>query len=216
MGQGAVPGHAGTAGRDYGDEGMRWQAAGSRAPASPGQQAHPAAGPAHQPAAPHQLAGPHRLAGPADRPAPHPPAAPPQPAAVTPPGTVRPGGAVPEAALRAAQMPHAGMPRHWPSPVQGEGPAAVWSGPGSGPAAPEDLAGLAVIGNQLRVPVACCEAGRCGARYEDPSALGEADARRRAIAAGWRETVTGMLTCPACQQRAPWPGFRPGQPYPAR
>jgi hypothetical protein len=192
MGQGAVPGQAGTAGRDYGYEAMRWQAAGPghRVPASPGQQTHPAGGPAHDPA-------------------------PPRPAGGTPPGMVHAAGAMPAGTVHAAGTPHTGMPRHTPPPVPGPGPAAA-AGPAARAANPEDLAGLAVIGNRLRVPVAHCEAGRCMARYEDPSALGEADVRARAIAAGWRETMTGMLTCPSCQQRAPWPGFRPGRPHLAR
>ncbi len=67
------------------------------------------------------------------------------------------------------------------------------------------LAAQAVIGNRLRLPEARCEGGACGARYEDAMALGEGDLRTRAIAAGWRESQSGLLTCPACQQRAPWP-----------
>ena len=67
------------------------------------------------------------------------------------------------------------------------------------------LAAEAVIGNRLRLPEARCEGGACGARFEDPAALGEGDLRTRAIAAGWREDLAGLLTCPACQQRSPWP-----------
>jgi hypothetical protein len=74
------------------------------------------------------------------------------------------------------------------------------------------VAAQAVIGNRLRLPEARCEGGACGARFEDPAALGEADLRARAMAAGWQEDLSGLLTCPACQQRAPWPdSFRRGR-----
>ena len=64
--------------------------------------------------------------------------------------------------------------------------------------------GRAAIGDQLRKPIAWCEAGSCGSLYEDPAALGEADIRARAIAAGWHEDAVGLLACPACKQRHPW------------
>jgi hypothetical protein len=47
----------------------------------------------------------------------------------------------------------------------------------------------------------------CISRHADPAALGEADARARAIDAGWREDAFGRLACPGCQQRDP--RFRP-------
>jgi hypothetical protein len=58
-----------------------------------------------------------------------------------------------------------------------------------------------VIGDQIRVPVAWCEMAACGSRFADPAALGEADNRARALAAGWGTDVCGRLVCPACQQR---------------
>ena len=61
----------------------------------------------------------------------------------------------------------------------------------------------AVIGNELRRPVAWCEMGACISRYSDPQALGEADIRARAIAVGWRADVLGRLACPTCQQTDP-------------
>lgn len=103
--------------------------------------------------------------------------------------------------------------RGWPAQAPASAPDQA--------AAASRLVALTVIGNQLRMPVASCEAGGCGARYEDWRALGEADIRARAIASGWREDLTGLLTCPGCQQCAPWPhAFRPGppgagRPYPA-
>ena len=48
-----------------------------------------------------------------------------------------------------------------------------------------------------------CEMGSCITWYTDPAALGEADTRARAIAAGWRIDGLGRLACPACQQTDP-------------
>ena len=44
-----------------------------------------------------------------------------------------------------------------------------------------------------------CEMGSCISRHADPAALGEADARVRAIKAGWRIDALGRLACPRCQ-----------------
>ena len=71
-----------------------------------------------------------------------------------------------------------------------------------------------VIGDQLRMPVMWCEMGSCISWYTHPAALGEADTRARAIAAGWRIDALGRLTCPQCQQTDP--GFwatRPVVPW---
>jgi hypothetical protein len=64
-----------------------------------------------------------------------------------------------------------------------------------------------VIGDQIRLPATCCEIPGCGAALVDPAALGEADNRARALAAGWCVDGFGRLACPACQQRpdATWP-----------
>lgn len=59
----------------------------------------------------------------------------------------------------------------------------------------------AVIGDELRIPIMWCEIGSCIARHADPAALGEADLRARAIAAGWRVDALGRLACPRCQQK---------------
>ena len=48
-----------------------------------------------------------------------------------------------------------------------------------------------------------CEMGSCITWYTDPAALGEADTRGRAIAAGWRIDGLGRLACPTCQQTDP-------------
>ena len=61
----------------------------------------------------------------------------------------------------------------------------------------------AVIGDQLRMPVMWCEMGSCISWRTDPVALGEADARARAISAGWRIDALGRLACPQCQQTDP-------------
>ena len=52
--------------------------------------------------------------------------------------------------------------------------------------------------------------GSCIGRHADPAALGEADARARAISAGWRVDALGRLACPRCQQTSP--GFRASRP----
>ena len=59
-----------------------------------------------------------------------------------------------------------------------------------------------VIGDQIRVPAAWCDMAGCGAGFADRAALGEADNRARAIAAGWAEDAWARLVCPACQQCA--------------
>ena len=87
---------------------------------------------------------------------------------------------------------------------------------GAGVSAPAEVISLAgkpqpaPIGDQLRLPVAWCEMGSCIGRHADPAALGEADARARAISAGWRVDALGRLACPRCQHTSP--GFRTSCP----
>ena len=71
------------------------------------------------------------------------------------------------------------------------------------PAGPAGAAVRAVIGDQLRMPIMWCEMGSCISWHADPAALGEADTRARAIAAGWRIDALGRLACPQCQQNDP-------------
>ncbi len=78
------------------------------------------------------------------------------------------------------------------------------------PAAPAGAAVRAVIGDQLRMPIMWCEMGSCISWHADPAALGEGDARARAIGAGWRIDAFGRLACPQCQQTDP--GFRASRP----
>ena len=70
-------------------------------------------------------------------------------------------------------------------------------------------AGRAVIGDMLRLPIAWCQSGTCIAWHTDQAALGEADVRARAVAAGWCVDAFGHLICPDCQQRYPVWSTRP-------
>jgi hypothetical protein len=68
----------------------------------------------------------------------------------------------------------------------------------------------AVIGDELRIPIAWCEMGSCISHHTDPAALGNADIRARAQDAGWRPDRFGRLVCVDCQQTNPW--FRTAYP----
>ena len=61
----------------------------------------------------------------------------------------------------------------------------------------------AVIGDELRIPMAWCELGSCISHYTDPAARGEADIRTRALRAGWSFDRFGRLACADCQQSDP-------------
>ena len=74
---------------------------------------------------------------------------------------------------------------------------------GAEAAARAEVTVRAVIGDQLRMPVMWCEMGSCISWHADPAALGEGDARARAIGAGWRIDAFGRLACPRCQQADP-------------
>lgn len=67
----------------------------------------------------------------------------------------------------------------------------------------------AVIGDLLRELAAWCQIGACIARHTDGAALGEADIRNKAVAAGWCVDLFGRMVCPACQQRHPVWSARP-------
>ena len=101
----------------------------------------------------------------------------------------------------------------WPAPTA-EPEAAAWPAPMAEPEATPEPAHAeapdhatstmrAVIGDELRIPIMWCEMGSCISWCTDPSALGEADARARAISAGWRIDALGRLACPRCQQTDP-------------
>ena len=103
--------------------------------------------------------------------------------------------------------------QHWvPRPRAGRlaaarAPCISQPGPAGGRVRADPLAGpvaiteRAVLGDRIRRPAAWCEMAACISRYEDPAALGEADIRARALAAGWRHDAVGRLACPYCQQR---------------
>jgi hypothetical protein len=94
-----------------------------------------------------------------------------------------------------------------PPPACNSGPAAVPPGTAPGRArkkAPIEITERAAIGDELRIPLAWCEMGSCISHYTDQEALGEADIRARAIAAGWRVDALGRLACPQCQQGDSW------------
>jgi hypothetical protein len=93
---------------------------------------------------------------------------------------------------RAASNPR---PVHDPRAARRARPAG--DADGRTPAAPPMRA---LIGDELRMPIMWCEMGYCISWHADPSALGEADNRARAIQAGWRIDALGRMTCPQCQQ----------------
>jgi hypothetical protein len=99
----------------------------------------------------------------------------------------------------------------------GPAPARVLAGgdPQSSPSAgcfdplihPVAITGHCVIGDQIRLPAAGCAITGCQAAFADPAALGEADNRARAIAAGWMTDALGRLACPTCQRDHPAPAW---------
>jgi hypothetical protein len=98
---------------------------------------------------------------------------------------------------------------HAAPPAAGDsGPDAVLPDiktPGrAGTRADIEITERAAIGDELRIPLAWCEMGSCISHHADPEALGEADNRARAIAAGWRADALGRLACPQCQQGDSW------------
>jgi hypothetical protein len=103
-------------------------------------------------------------------------------------------------------------PRRVPRPgegrLPGQAPGRAEPGLAEGGAltrspGPVAVTGRAVLGDRIRRPTAWCELPCCISRYDDPAALGEADIRARALAAGWRHDAAGRLVCPYCQQRNP-------------
>jgi hypothetical protein len=76
----------------------------------------------------------------------------------------------------------------------------VRTGPLAGPVA---LTERAVLGDTIRRPTTWCEVPGCITRHDHPAALGEADIRASALAAGSCRDAVGRLVCPSCQQRNP-------------
>ena len=105
-------------------------------------------------------------------------------------------GTRPAAPAERAALPERAAPADQAAPAESAAPAAATV--------------RAVIGDQLRMPVMWCEMGSCISWHADSAALGESDARARAIGAGWRIDAFGRLACPRCQQTDP--GFRVSRP----
>jgi hypothetical protein len=89
--------------------------------------------------------------------------------------------------VRARGIPRPGLP-------DGRMPADPLTGPVA-------ITQRAVLGDQIKRPTAWCEMTACISRCDDLAALGEADIRARALAAGWRHDAVGRLMCPYCQRR---------------
>jgi hypothetical protein len=141
-----------------------------------------------------------------------------EPLAVEPLAPLAPLPPVPSAAEPLAPLPPVPVPRAADMPPVTAWASAAWAA--AAPAAaepPTDLASRrnrmrpsveiterAAIGDELRIPIAWCEMGSCISHHEDPVALGEADIRARAVAAGWRVDALGRLACPDCLQSDSW------------
>ena len=113
--------------------------------------------------------------------------------------------AAPACTPRAITPPQATAPRQTISPRQASPPAPACAGAA--------ITERAVIGDQLRRPVMWCEMASCISCHSDPAALGEADARARAIRAGWCIDGLGRLACPRCQQTGSFWASRPVVPW---
>jgi hypothetical protein len=104
----------------------------------------------------------------------------------------------PSPEIAAPASPASDRAEIWPSP-EIAAPASPASDRAQIYASPE-IPERAPIGDELRIPIAWCEMDSCILHYAHPAALGEADIRSRAIAAGWRIDGLGRLACPKCQQ----------------
>jgi len=134
--------------------------------------------------------------------APWPPAPPPAtgpPAVAAPPAVPPLAVAAPPAAPGPAAPPAAAMPPAVAVPRPADGTSRR-----TGIRSRVEITERAAIGDELRIPIAWCEMGSCISHYADEGALGEADIRARAIAAGWRLDALSRLACPQCQQSDSW------------
>jgi hypothetical protein len=138
-----------------------------------------------------------------------PPAVPKPPAVAAPPAVPAVWAAAPVPAAAPPSVP-APAPSPVPAPLAAATPPAVAAASASmshrraGRGAGGAVAERATIGDELRIPIAWCEMGACISHHADPLALGEADNRARAIAAGWRVDALRRLACPRCQQSDAW------------
>jgi len=108
----------------------------------------------------------------------------------------------------AGRLPGPAAPGTVPPQLAGEW---VRTDPLAGPVA---ITERAVLGDAIRRPTAWCEMPGCISHHDHPAALGEADIRARALAAGWCHDAVGRLVCPTCQQRNPdlWIAHRLARP----
>jgi hypothetical protein len=128
-----------------------------------------------------------------------PPGRPAFPARAAIPGQRRAFGQATDAPWASAPAPAGAGARASGVPAPAGAAASVTSIPApAGAAAP--VTARAAIGDELRRPIMWCEMASCINYHADPSALGEADARARAVRAGWRIDAVGRLACPRCQQ----------------
>ena len=97
-------------------------------------------------------------------------------------------------------------------PAPAEAAASVTSVPAAAEAA-APVTVRAAIGDELRRPIMWCEMASCINYHADPAALGEADARVRAVRAGWCIDAVGRLACPRCQQTTSFWTPRPVVPW---
>ena len=111
-----------------------------------------------------------------------------------------------------APAPAGAGPRAISFPAPPGAAASVTSTPAPARAA-APVTARAAIGDELRRPIMWCEMAPCINYHADPSALGEADARARAVGAGWRIDAVGRLACPQCQQTASFWTPRPVVPW---
>jgi hypothetical protein len=131
------------------------------------------------------------------------------PRAEPPCGSTRPEVPARPATLAAPVRPATLAAPAWPATSATPARPAAAAGPGR-PAGPAGGTVRAVIGDQLRIPITWCEMGCCISWRRDPAALGEGDARARALGADWRIDAFGRLACPRCQQTNP--DFRASRP----
>jgi hypothetical protein len=120
-------------------------------------------------------------------------------------GEARPGAPAADWEMPAPVAPPAADAwRAAPPPGPAAAPPWTTASGRAGTKAGIEITERAAIGDELRIPLAWCEMGSCISHYADPEALGEADIRARAIAAGWRVDALGRLACPQCQQGDSW------------
>ena len=141
-----------------------------------------------------------------------PPGPPPFPARAVIPDQRRAFGQAADAPWAGAPAPAGAGARAVSFPAPAVAAASVTSVPAQARAA-APVTARAAIGDELRRPIMWCEMASCINYHADPSALGEADARARAVRAGWRIDAVGRLACPQCQQTTSFWTPRPVVPW---